>query len=239
MYWWGLAGNKDGLMLQQETGCTEIMLQLLHEAAGEAITAQAAADEQKARAHGSKAAMDVDQQQHQSGCASPSEVKQDIGSPMDQSPKAEVLIWPIDHKGLLLPAGTEAWALIEDAELLETLANNLEQRGVREKDLKQTLDKVCVVCVGGSGEVAVKERHIEASCHVVSGSLISVWSVTHLIVLYPAKRTLEPKGLVCMCPTRRASPFADLLQSVVAQQPGAFAASYWLQRCLLSAHFGG
>lgn len=151
MYWWGLAGNKEGLLLQQETGCAETTLELLREAAAEAAAAQAAEDKQQGQDEA--AAMDVDQQQEDT--AGPSDRKQH-GGLESQSPEScrnnqgtggkgsPRLSWPLDHKGLLLPAGPEGWAVINDAQLLEGLLNGLEQRGVREKELKQTLDKVRV-----------------------------------------------------------------------------------------------
>ena len=151
MYWWGLAGNKEGLLLQQETGCAETMLQLLHEAAEEAVAAQAAADDH--RPEDGAARMAVDRQQQRGDSASPSAAKQTEGSPNGQSPG--LLAWPLDHKGLLLPAGPEGWALLDKVELLETLLNILKERGVREKELKQTLDKVGVCGWGGWGGAGV------------------------------------------------------------------------------------
>lgn len=146
MYWWGLAGNKEGLLLQQETGCAETALQLLQQAGAEAA---AAADKQQGGDQAS--ALDVGQQRENT--AGPSAGNQttctDTQSPDSQdhghllnSQSLPKLSWPLDHKGLLLPAGPEGWAVIDDLQLLEGLLASLEQRGVREKELKQTLEKV-------------------------------------------------------------------------------------------------
>jgi hypothetical protein len=140
LYWWGLAGNKDGLLLQQEVGCADTMLPLLQEAAAEA----AAAAKLKAEQQDAADAEDADD-----NAAPNSESKQSAegGVQVRRVSVAEEgvgkeLVAPLNHKGLLLPAGPEGWAVIDDVALLEGLAGGLEQRGVREKELKASLDKV-------------------------------------------------------------------------------------------------
>jgi hypothetical protein len=143
VYWWGLAGNKEGLLLQQEVGCADTMLSLLQEAA-----AEAAAAKQKAENEPDSAAAAED------GEAGPEDSKPVVAAARRVSvAEAGVdreLVAPLNHKGLLLPPGPEGWAVIDDVALLEALAGGLEQRGVREKELKAALEKVrdCCACVG-------------------------------------------------------------------------------------------
>jgi hypothetical protein len=142
LYWWGLAGNKEGLLLQQEVGCADTMLPLLQEAAAEAAAAKLKA-EQQAPAD----AVDAEELAPNSAAPNPQDSKQvqvrrvsvaEAG--VDEELKA-----PLSHKGLLLPAGPEGWAVIDDVALLEGLAGGLEQRGVRERELKASLDKVGIL----------------------------------------------------------------------------------------------
>jgi hypothetical protein len=144
VYWWGLAGNKDGLLLQQEVGCADMMISLLQEAAAEA----AAAKQQQQQGEEEDGDNAAPQDSKQGGIA----VRR-LSSVAEEGVNKELLA-PLNHRGLLLPPGPEGWAVIDDVALLEALAGTLEQRGVREKDLKAALDKVggvvwCYCCLLG------------------------------------------------------------------------------------------
>jgi hypothetical protein len=147
LYWWGLAGNKEGLLLQQEVGCADTMLSLLQEAAAEAAEAAAAAKLKAELDPTSSAAADAEDAQDDAA-ASNQDSKQSAGGvqlrrvSVAEAGVGQELTAPLDHKGLLLPAGPEGWAVIDDVALLEGLAGGLEQRGVREKELKASLEKV-------------------------------------------------------------------------------------------------
>lgn len=144
-YWWGLAGNKEGLLLQQEVGCAETTLVLLQEAATAAAAAtdkgeqqqegvDATANVEQQRAGTDQQEKETSQQQQQQGSSRRASVS--------EAGVGKELLAPLNHKGLLLPPGPEGWALIDDVGLLESLAAGLEQRGIREKELKATLEKV-------------------------------------------------------------------------------------------------
>lgn len=182
------AGNKDGLLLQQEVGCAEATVQLLQEAAmtgawGAAVRQPDSAENMQQDGEPSPAAKMHQQQDHQALDAR-------AGSSCDQQQQEQLaasnppgvlcnaaggnsgrsLSVPLDHKGLMLPAGPEGWLVIDDTNQLEQLLQCLEQRGVRERDLKTCLDKV------GETEVLSSSRPARApevagvpTCHICVG----------------------------------------------------------------------
>jgi hypothetical protein len=146
-YWWGLAGSKDALLLQQEAGAADATLGLLAAAAVEGAHA-AAASTLMAGAFGGK---------QQDAAAAAGSSGGSAGKQLQQR-ASEGAGAVTDHAGLLLPRGAEAWALLEGPEAVESLMGYCEVRGVREKELKASLDKVGVgwcgvvlsVCVCGT-----------------------------------------------------------------------------------------
>lgn len=142
---WLIVGNKEALLLQQEVGCAEATVQLLQEAAmtgaawGAAVRQPNCADSLQQDGEASPA-VNMQQEQQERLAASSSPVVQCNAAGVSCSDRT--LSVPLDHKGLLLPVGPEGWAVIDDSNQLEQLLQCLEQRGVRERDLKTCLDKV-------------------------------------------------------------------------------------------------
>lgn len=74
------------------------------------------------------------------------------------------------QQGLLLPHGPENWSVIEDAALVERLAGCLEQRGIRERDLRTALDKVLPSISAGISKAAAARAAAEAASAAADGS---------------------------------------------------------------------
>eukprot|EP00775_Hariotina_reticulata_P007967 gene7967-8165_t len=179
MYWWGLAGNKDGLLLQQEVGCAEATVQLLQEAAmtgawGAAVRHPHSADNMQQDGEPSPAAKMHQQQDHQvldaragGSCDQQEQEQLAASNPPGVLCNAaggnsgRSLSVPLDHKGLLLPAGPEGWLVIDDTNQLEQLLQCLEQRGVRERDLKTCLDKMMPVMSSALAKAAAAKAAAE------------------------------------------------------------------------------
>lgn len=139
-YWWGLGGNKDALLVQQEVGGAEATLELLTTAARDAAAAAAAGP---SAADMMAAVFAGAQQAPGSAGKSGTPAAAGEGQPGEQRQGPDgVLQVPLNHKGLLLPQGPEGWALLEQPEQVEALMGACEVRGVREKELKTNLDKV-------------------------------------------------------------------------------------------------
>jgi hypothetical protein len=142
-YWWGLAGNKDALLLQQEVGAAEAMLELLAAAAKDAAVATAAGPSaadmmasvfagcSKTPGSAGKVGSTADADAADAGQAGSSAQQQRQGRSAG-----------LDHKGLMLDGGPEGWAMMIQPDQVEALMGACEVRGVREKELKASLEKV-------------------------------------------------------------------------------------------------
>jgi hypothetical protein len=142
-YWWGLAGNKDALLLQQEVGAAEAMLELLAAAAKDAAVATAAgpsaadmmasvfAGGGKTPGSAGNAGSTADADAADAGQAGSTAQQQQQGRGAG-----------LDHKGLMLGGGPEGWAMLSQPDQVEALMGACEARGVREKELKANLEKV-------------------------------------------------------------------------------------------------
>lgn len=141
-YWWGLAGNKEALLLQQEVGGAEATLELLVAAAKDAA-ASAAAGPSAADMMASAFAAGGKGAPSSAGKAASTEGADGAEQqPEGAAGPSRVLQVPLDHAGLRLPRGPEGWALMEQPEQVEALMGACEVRGNREKELKANLDKV-------------------------------------------------------------------------------------------------
>lgn len=144
-YWWGLAGNKDALLLQQEVGGAEETLELLAAAAKDAAVAAAAgpsaADMMASVFAGGGKTPGSAGKAGSSADADAADAGQVDSSVQQQQGRGAGL----DHKGLMLGGGPEGWAMLSQPDQVEALMAACEVRGVREKELKANLEKVSLV----------------------------------------------------------------------------------------------
>lgn len=154
-YWWGLAGNKEALLLQQEVGAPAATLELLATAARDAAAAAAAGPSAadmmlsvfagaggssglRAAAPGSAGRACSTADTAEGGQAGSSAA----GGAQQQRRMSAAGGGVLDHAGLQLARGPEGWGLLDQPDQVEALMGSCEVRGVREKELKANLDKV-------------------------------------------------------------------------------------------------
>jgi hypothetical protein len=149
-YWWGLGGCKDALLVQQEGGEAAATLELLQAAALGAAAAAGAPPSAAtlmastfAGGHGSSKAPEGERDTRHQHDEEDGDARRDAADSSGIT-AAAVLSAPLEHAGLLLPRGAEEWLQLDSADVLESLLECCEVKGVREKELKANLEKVRV-----------------------------------------------------------------------------------------------